>query len=55
LLENSQTHLKASCGSDLSSFAMQVDGFIYDSNMQIERGKLLADIVAARKTMVCTA
>ena len=33
---------------------MQVDNFIYDSNMQIERGRLLADIIGSRKTVVFT-
>ena len=54
LLENSESHLKGTCSSDLSSFTMQVDNFIYDSNMQIERGRLLADIIGSRKTVVFT-
>ena len=44
--------LKDTCDSDLSAFATQVDSFIYDSNMQIERGRLLADHIAARRNMV---
>lgn len=52
LRENEMFPLKDTCGSYLSEFATQVDSFIYDSNMQIERGRLLADNVAARRTMV---
>ena len=52
LRENSQSPLKGICDSDLSSFAMQVDTFVWDSSMQIERGRLLADIVSARKQVV---
>ena len=50
--ENDLFPLKDTCSSDLSAFANQVDSFIYDSNMQIERGRLLADNIAARRTMV---
>ena len=52
LRKNDLFPLKDTCGSDLSAFASQVDSFIYDSNMQIERGRLLADNIAARRTMV---
>lgn len=53
LRENELFPLKDICGSDLSTFATQVESFIYDSNMQIERGRLLADNIATRRTMVC--
>ena len=52
LRENDLFPLKDTCGSDLSAFTNQVDSFIYDFNMQIERGRLLADNIAARRTMV---
>ena len=52
LRKNDLFPLKDTCGSDLSAFANQVDSFIYDSNMQIERGRLLADNIAGRRTMV---
>lgn len=52
LQENTLFPLKDICRSDLSAFVNQVDSFIYDSNMQIERGRLLADNIAARRTMV---
>lgn len=52
LRENDQFPLKTTCGPDVSSFTAQVDSFIYDSNMQNERGRLLAENIAARKTMV---
>ena len=44
--------LRDTCGLELSAFATQVDSFISDSNMQIERGRLLADNIAARRTVV---
>ena len=53
LLENDRFPLRDISRSDVISFTTQVDSFIYDSNMQIERGRLLADNIAARKTMVC--
>ena len=52
LRKNDLFPLKDTCGSDLSAFAEQVESFIYDSNMQIERGRLLADNIATRRTMV---
>ncbi len=54
LLENNQSNIKDTCRSDLSSFTSQIDNFIYDSDMQIERGRLLANIIASRKTVVFT-
>lgn len=52
LSENNDFPLKTICSSDIGMFLRQIDSFIYDSNMQIARGKLLAQIVAARKTIV---
>ena len=52
LRKNDSFPLKDKCGSDLSAFGTQVESFMYDSNMQIERGRLLADNIAARRTMV---
>ena len=52
LAENSQFLLKQQSSLDILSFAKQVDSFIYDSNMQIKRGKLLAEIISGRKTIV---
>lgn len=52
LREDDQFPLRDTCSSDLSAFATQIDSFIYDSNMQIERGRLLANTIAARRTMV---
>lgn len=52
LRADDQSPFTATCSSDLSAFAAQIDSFIYDSNMQIERGRLLADTIAARRTMV---
>ena len=49
---NDDFPLKNKCSSDIGIFVRQIDSFIYDSNMQIARGKLLAQIVAARKTIV---
>ena len=52
LAENSQFLLKQQSSLDILSFAKQVDSFIYDSNMQIKRGKLLAEIISRRKPIV---
>ena len=52
LQRNSQFPLKDTCASEIATFAAQVDGFIYDSNMQIDRAKLLGENIAARRTMV---
>ena len=45
--------LKDTCASELATFVTQINGFISDANMQIERGTLLADNIALRRTMVC--
>ena len=52
LRKNDLFPLKDTCASDLSAFVTQIDGFISDANMQIERGTLLANNIAARRTMV---
>ncbi|KAL8698878.1 MAG: hypothetical protein Q9201_006329 [Fulgogasparrea decipioides] len=52
LSESDDFPLRKSCSSDIGAFLRQVDNFIYDSNMQIARGKLLAQTVAARKTII---
>ena len=49
---NDQFPLKTSCESDIFSFAAQVGSFVYDLEIYIDRGKLLAENIAARKTMV---
>ena len=51
--ENDDFPLKNRCTSEISTFLRQIDSFIYDSNMQIARGKLLAQNIAGRKTIVC--
>ena len=52
LQQNDTFTLKDTCGQDLAVFTTQVGSFTQDSNMQIERGRLLADTVAGRKTVV---
>ena len=52
LSENDDFPLRHNCSSDIRSFVRQLDSFIYDSNMQIARGKLLAEKIAGRKTIV---
>ncbi|KAL8690382.1 MAG: hypothetical protein Q9218_004161 [Villophora microphyllina] len=52
LSENDDFPLRSSCGSDIGAFLRQIESFIYDSKMQVARGKLLAKIVAARKSIV---
>ena len=52
LRENDQFQLKESCRLEIDSFVTQLDSFIYDANMQIERGQLLAGKIAARKAIV---
>ena len=54
LLLDGRFPLKDTCASDLSLFATQIDNIIHDSKMQIARGQLIARIIAARKTIVCT-
>ncbi|KAI4110034.1 MAG: hypothetical protein L6R37_000167 [Teloschistes peruensis] len=52
LSENDDFPLGNSCSSDIGAFLRQMESFIYDSKMQIARGKLLGKIVAARKTII---
>lgn len=52
---NDQFSFKKGCSNDISSFAKQIESFIYDSKMHIARGHLLAKIIAARKTIVSLA
>ena len=52
LRENDQFDMKDSCRLDINSFLSQLDSFIYDSNMQCERGQHLVGNIAARKAMV---
>ena len=52
LRRNSKFSVGQACEADISSFASQVESFIYDSDMQIERAKLLGEILTARKTLV---
>ncbi|KAL9581438.1 MAG: hypothetical protein Q9212_003902 [Teloschistes hypoglaucus] len=51
LSENDDFPLGQSCSSDIGAFLRQMESFVYDSKMQIARGKLLGKIVAARKTI----
>ena len=44
--------LRQTCSGHIESFSNQVDGFIKDMQMQISRAKLLAQVIAARKTIV---
>ena len=52
---NDQFPLKQDSSNDITSFAKQIESFIYDSKMHIARGHLLAKIIAARKTIVSQA
>lgn len=52
LRTNDRFPLKTSASEELASFASQIDSFIYDSKLQIARGKLLANIVSARKSII---
>ena len=52
LLNNDGFPLKQTSSSDITTFADQINSFVYDSKMQIARGKLLSQNVAARKTIV---
>lgn len=52
LSQNDDFPLGRSCRSDVGAFLRQMESFVYDSKMQIARGKLLGKIVAARKAIV---
>lgn len=52
LSENKQFDLRASCESHLLEFVSEINDMIYDSKMQIARGKVLVKITADRKSLV---
>lgn len=52
LLLNDEFTIRNDVSPDVKAFVAQVDTFIYDINMQIERGNLIAQNIVSRKTMV---
>lgn len=47
--------LRKQCTDDVRDFTAQIKDMMYDSNMQIQRAKLLVKLTADRKALVCIA
>jgi hypothetical protein len=52
LVSNKDFTVGGTSSEDVVDFAIQLKDMVYDLNMQIARGKLLAKITADRKTLV---
>lgn len=52
--ENDGFPLRESCIGDISSFTHQIDNLIDESKRCFGQGQLIAKIIDARETMVCT-